>query len=195
MKLYKFDGQILSMLQNKRKTMLLISAIAICVFILALYISTIEFVEPPGSREQFFVNRPRLPLLNLFLLIPLLVLAITPLSYYVLSKRLEEKLEKNLEIIAKLVKTNRSTSKNAVEKDKNVILKFLNPSERNVIEMMIRKDGEALQSEISRTEGMSKLKTHRAVSSLEKKGIIKRETFGKTYRIILENDVKEIILK
>jgi uncharacterized membrane protein len=61
--------------------------------------------------------------------------------------------------------------------------------------MMIRKDGEALQSEISRTEGMSKLKTHRTVSSLEKKGIIKRETFGKTYRIILENDVKEIILK
>jgi len=67
--------------------------------------------------------------------------------------------------------------------------------ERKVVETLIGKKGEILQSEISRIEGMTKLKTHRAVRDLERKGIIKRESYGKTHRIILSKDIKELILK
>jgi uncharacterized membrane protein len=79
--------------------------------------------------------------------------------------------------------------------NKNIVLKFLNSSERKVIEALIEKEGKILQSEITRMKGMTKLKTHRAVTDLEKKGIITRESYGKTYRIFLSEDVKGILLK
>jgi len=60
---------------------------------------------------------------------------------------------------------------------------------------LVEKKGEALQSEISREEGMTKLKTHRAVRNLEVKGIVKRYLHGKTYRIVLSKDVKELLLE
>ena len=68
-------------------------------------------------------------------------------------------------------------------------------SERKVVERLIEKKGDVLQSEISKMEGMNKLKTHRAVIDLERKGIIKRESYGKTHHITLSKDVKELILK
>jgi hypothetical protein len=61
------------------------------------------------------------------------------------------------------------------------------------IEKIIENKGSVLQSEISRMEGMTKLKTHRAVKELERKGIVKLEQYGKTNRIILSEDVKDII--
>jgi DNA-binding MarR family transcriptional regulator len=110
---------------------------------------------------------------------------------------LEEKLEANLNIISKLVKKRNSVlSKNSIKTYyKNIILKFLNFGERKVMEKLIEKRGETLQSEITRLEGMTKLKAHRAVRNLEKKGIIKVEKYGKTNRIILSKDVRDIILK
>jgi uncharacterized membrane protein len=43
--------------------------------------------------------------------------------------------------------------------------------------------------------GMTKLKTHRAVKELERKGVIKLEQYGKTNRILLRDDIKDIISK
>lgn len=60
---------------------------------------------------------------------------------------------------------------------------------------MIENDGKILQSKISRIEGMTKLKTHRAVKDLEIKGIVKKEAHGKTNRIILKKDIKDIFSK
>jgi uncharacterized membrane protein len=100
-------------------------------------------------------------------------------------------------VISKLIKKNNSVSTESItEKDnKNIILKFLNPSERKVIEKLIETKGSVLQSEISRAEGMTKLKTHRAVKDLERKGIIERESYGKTHRIILSKDIKDLMFK
>ncbi|MBC8500228.1 MAG: winged helix-turn-helix transcriptional regulator [DPANN group archaeon] len=127
----------------------------------------------------------------------LLIFAIVPISYYLISQKLGEKLEKNMKVISKLINKNNQTPKKEAKEinNKNVILKFLNPNERKILEKLIENKGTVLQSEISRIEGMTKLKTHRAVKDLERKGIINTESHGKTNRIILTKDIKDIILK
>jgi len=134
----------------------------------------------------------------LWLSLILMVLVIVPISYYFVSKRLEEKMEKNLNAITKLMdhKTASGSKEEKIKLTNNGnILKLLNQNEKKVVEKIIENKGSALQSEISRMEGMTKLKTHRAVKELERKGIIKLEQYGKTNRIILSEDIKEIINK
>jgi uncharacterized membrane protein len=63
------------------------------------------------------------------------------------------------------------------------------------LEKLIERKGEVLQSEISRAKGMTKLNTHRAVKDLKRKGVIEVQPYGKTNRIILAKEVKDIILK
>ena len=105
-------------------------------------------------------------------------------------------MEKNLSAITKLVGRrikSGSTKENLKLNNNANILKLFNPNEKKVVEKIIENKGSVLQSEISRMEGMTKLKTHRAVKELERKGIVKLEQYGKTNRIILSEDVKDII--
>jgi uncharacterized membrane protein len=193
---------------KKRKWLLLVSIIAVVSFFITLYFSIFEVsqmiepgesinIEPARSFEPFFRARPTIPIFILPLSSILLIVAVVPMSYYFISKKLEEKLERNFNIISKLMKKNNSVSNKTTKEidDKNIILKFLNFGERKVVETLIEEKGEILQSDISRMEGMTKLKTHRAVRDLERKGIIKRESRGKTHRIFLSKDIKEAIFK
>lgn len=191
----------LVMYKKNRRWLLLISIPAIIGFLIVFFLNIIERPEEVAQQPQpptWFRNEyRRIPIINVFLSPVLLTIAVIPISYYFISQKLEEKLEKNLGIISKLIKKNNSVSnKSPIEiDDKNIILKFLNPSERKVIEKLIERKGKTLQSEISQMEGMTKLKTHRAVKDLERKGIIVRESYGKTNRIILSKDIKDLMFK
>lgn len=190
---------------KKRKWLLLLSIIAAIGFFIIVYLSIFETTQfeqsitrnPPIPFEEFVRGRPRIPIFNLFISLILLTIAIIPMSYYFISQRFEEKIERKFNVISKLLEKNNSVPNKAPKEidDKNVILKFLNLSERKVVEKLIERNGDVLQSEISQMEGMTKLKTHRAVRDLERKGIIKRESHGKTNRIILSKDIKEVMLK
>jgi DNA-binding MarR family transcriptional regulator len=193
---------------EKRKWILLVSVIALISFIFISFIGIYKSSKmlqskqlvirgSPGLFEPFIISRFWITIDIWLMSSILLIVAAISTSYYFISKRLEEKLEANLNIILKLVKKrNSASSKNSIKTDyKNIILKFLNFGERKVVEKLIEKKGEILQSEITRLEGMTKLKTHRAVRNLEKKGIIKVEKYGKTNRIILSKDVREVVLK
>jgi DNA-binding MarR family transcriptional regulator len=187
---------------KNRRWLLIISVLAIISFLVIFFFSISEMPERPvpGWYRPLVIGlRGPRPIPVHILLIPsvLLIVATIPISYYFMSQRLEKKLENNMIVISKLIKKNNSVStEDSTEKDnKNIILKFLNPSERKVIEKLIETKGDVLQSEISRIEGMTKLKTHRAVKDLERKGIIKRESYGKTHRIILSEDIKDIMFK
>jgi predicted transcriptional regulator len=134
----------------------------------------------------------------LWLSMILMIIIIVPISYYFVSKKLEEKMEKNLNAITKLMyhKTTSSPKEEKIKLTNNKnILKLLNPNEKKVVEKIIENKGDVLQSEISRMESMTKLKTHRAVKELERKGIIKLEQHGKTNKIILSEDIKDLIHK
>lgn len=102
-----------------------------------------------------------------------------------------------MKIISKIINKGNSISKETPKKitEKNIILKFLNKSEKKVLEKLIENRGTVLQSEISRMEGMTTLKTHRTVKDMERKGIVKIEAHGKTNRIILMKDIKDFMLK
>jgi len=187
---------------KKREWLLLVSIIAIAVFLITFYFNIYEITEQTipirnGTRSIPF---PMLvPIQYRLWLSPIvLVIAIVPISYYFISK----KLEKNMKIILKLISKNSIKGANNLKttgskeiSNKNTILKLLNFNERKVLERLIERKGEVLQSEISQIEGMNKLKTHRAIRNLELRGIIKTESYGKTKRILLLNDIKNIVLK
>ncbi len=149
------------------------------------------------SFHRFVVNTPAhdvcprmIPNYFLWLSLLLMVLVIVPLSYHVISKRLEDKMEKNLEAITRMVDSKASAGGDHQLTSR--IMKLLNPSEKKIVERL-SENGSCLQSEISRMEGMTKLKAHRAVKELERKGIVKLEQYGKTKKLILKKEMKDVL--
>lgn len=181
-------------LQKSKKALLTISIIALISFIL-IFLTNI-FEEPPEPPSELIKRGYRpIPFYRLLLSPTLLMIGIFAISYYFISKKLEYKLEKNIEIISKLINKNRPSLKTKSKRvgSSDIILRFLNFNERKVVKKLIEKKGSILQSEISRIEGMNKLKTHRAIKDLKKKDIISIESYGKTNNIILKKEIKNIL--
>ena len=59
----------------------------------------------------------------------------------------------------------------------------------------MQEKGVTLQSEISKMNNMGKVKAHRSIQELVRKGIVAQEKYGNTNRIILVEDVKKIFIK
>ena len=182
---------------QKNKLLLPISLMAVIAIILIIAYSIFQNFANHSLEGGGLCPR-MVPNYLLWLSLILMVVIIVPISYYVISKRLEEKMEKNLSAITKLVDhriKSGSKKENLKPNNNGSILKLLNPNEKRVVEKIIENKGSVLQSEISRMEGMTKLKTHRAVKELERKGIVKLEQYGKTNRIILSEDIRDVIQK
>ena len=188
---------------KNRRWLLLIAIPAIIGISFIFFYSTFEKIAY-RTREGYeiiyrvpFSTRAFIPAYILWTASVLLILAIVPISYYFISRRLEEKLEKNMRVISRLItkKNLVSMKKSQKTENKEIILKFLNLNEKKVLEKLLERKGTTLQSEINLMEGMTKLKTHRAVKDLERKSIIKTETYGKTNRILLSEDIKEFMTK
>jgi uncharacterized membrane protein len=75
---------------------------------------------------------------------------------------------------------------------KDIIFRFLDQAEKIIVEKLASK-GEVTQAELSRDERLGKVKTFRTVQRLELKGLIRIEPYGKTNKIYLTKDIKEII--
>jgi len=182
---------------KNKKWLLPVSVMALVGIIFIIWYSLFQDFSGHPITQQGICPR-MIPNYLLWLSLILMVVVIVPISYYFVSKRLEEKMEKNLSAITKMVdhKTKSGTKDENIKLNNNGnVLKLLNPNEKKVVEKIIENKGSVLQSEISRMGDMTKLKAHRAVKELERKGIIKLEQYGKTNRIILSEDIKDIILK
>ncbi|MCK4555083.1 MAG: hypothetical protein KAT83_00595 [Candidatus Aenigmarchaeota archaeon] len=190
---------------RNKKWLLPISILAVILFLVIFFfnISEVKTFERPSRIESNFsdiskteAHRVHIPLFYRLILSPALLMIATVLaSYYFISLRLEKQLEKNMALILKLIDKKNSSPKTSIKKvEHNTLLRFLNASERKILEKLIENKGTTLQSEISRMDDMNKLKTHRAIKDLERKGIIKTESHGKTNRIILNNDIRDTIL-
>src|SRR3989338_9461243 len=70
-------------------------------------------------------------------------------------------------------------------------LSLLNPDERKSIQLLLEKNGECMQSDISRLEGMTRLKAHRVCKSLAIREIISLERRGKIVVIKLADNFKQ----
>ncbi|MBU0527411.1 hypothetical protein KKE92_02935 [Candidatus Micrarchaeota archaeon] len=79
--------------------------------------------------------------------------------------------------------------------DKKAWLSLLQPSERKVIAKIVENKGKVLQSELSRIEGVGKVKAHRVIERLIKRGVIEKEQIGKTNVLRLTKDLEEAFVK
>ncbi len=105
-------------------------------------------------------------------------------------------MEKNLNAITRMVDhriKSGPVKKGSRANNGNGVLKLLKPDEKKVVERIIENGGSALQSEIGRMEGMTKLRAHRAVKGLEARGVISLEPYGNTNRIALKRDIEESV--
>ena len=80
-----------------------------------------------------------------------------------------------------------------LRKNTKIILNFLNPEERKVIDILLENEGKVQQYELSRLPDLNKVKTHRILLKLERKGVIKKEKLGKINKIILNRELYEVL--
>ena len=151
----------------------------ICVIAIVFYLPTIVSMSEP---EACFVgsvcqHEQRVDLLTL--LIPVFVLvgiAIGAIVFFFMTRKLESK-------------------KNDLEKVTSTLIQFLNKDEKKIVEKIIEENGKIYQSELSRIEGIGKLKSHRIIRRLEDRSVIEVEKHGKTNIIKLKKEIKETLLK
>ncbi|MBU0592058.1 hypothetical protein KKF81_00610 [Candidatus Micrarchaeota archaeon] len=78
---------------------------------------------------------------------------------------------------------------------KQVILSLLTSSEKKAIEKIIEMKGQVLQSEVSRLEGMGKVRAHRVIERLIRRGVLEKQQFGKTNMIRIRKDIFDALTK
>ncbi|MFH1393978.1 MAG: hypothetical protein ABII71_03215 [Candidatus Micrarchaeota archaeon] len=78
--------------------------------------------------------------------------------------------------------------------DKNkAYLSMLHPSERKIMQKIIESGGESLQSDLSRIEGVGKVRAHRVIDRLIRRGVLEKEEKGKTNILRLRKDLREAL--
>jgi uncharacterized membrane protein len=95
--------------------------------------------------------------------------------YYFMAGKMEKKVE-------------------VVKNNTEILLKFLNPDERKLVNLLIENDGKVIQAELTRLPGMSKVKSHRVVQKLIDRGVIEKETLGKTNIVRFSEEIKQGLL-
>ena len=166
-KLKNKPGLTVSMIQNK-KIVLGIGMIA--VFLFAVFSISSYYKEKNSLTCPVFGWS-----VSIFDLIPVLVslgVVVGAATYYTMSFKVEAK-EKSL------------------KKNIDIIFKFLAREERKVVEKLLENKGRMLQSDITRLEGMNKLRSHRTIKKLAEKGIVEVEGYGKTNNVRLVKEIKE----
>lgn len=111
-------------------------------------------------------------------LVPVFIIVgivIGALVFFFMSSRLENK-QKDLKNLSK------------------VLVQFLGKDERLVVQKLLDSDGKVLQAELSRTEGLGKLKSHRIIQRLVDRQVVEVEKFGKTNIVKLSKEIKDALV-
>ncbi len=143
--------------------------------IITFFIFVISFTTFYTTENFSSVCGCKLPIWVIIVSISSLGLFVGSLTYYLLSK-------------------NYMSEKKRIEKDFLKILNILDENDKKVIEALIEKKGEASQSYLGKALGLNKVKISRIISKMENKGIIKKEKKGMTNKVILNEELKEILL-
>jgi len=87
----------------------------------------------------------------------------------------------------------RIENKGEIKESARKIVGMLQGDERKIVNMIIGNGGTMLQSRISKTGGMHKVKVFRVVERLVLRGIVEKKKYGKTNSVILTNEFKNIL--
>jgi len=134
---------------------------------------------------------------NLLIAFIIIICVLIPVLYLLMTRNVKKQLKDNMSLITEIVNKNgnKPENKDSDKSSKILFLKFLNYGENQVMKKLIENNGTILQSEISRMSNMGKVRTHRIITELKKKEIITLEKYGKTNRINLTEDAKNVLLK
>jgi uncharacterized membrane protein len=80
-------------------------------------------------------------------------------------------------------------------KDTSAAADLLDDAEAKVLKKIVAEKGRVLQAEVSRLEGVGKVKAHRILARLEKRGVIESEGAGKTNIIKLTETYRKLFLE
>ncbi|MBD3155686.1 MAG: hypothetical protein GF368_03455 [Candidatus Aenigmarchaeota archaeon] len=89
-------------------------------------------------------------------------------------------------MFSKIEKTEKKSTREA-----RGLLDLLQEDEKKFILNIVENKGEILQSKLSKKFG--KVKTFRTLEGLRKRGIVTKEKYGRTNKIKLEEDFKDIL--
>jgi uncharacterized membrane protein len=93
-------------------------------------------------------------------------------------------------IVYSLLNATIEKQKQVVKTNMGIIMKFLTDEDREVVLLLLEKEGMTTQSEIARLPGMSRLKAHRVVKKLEDRGIVHVEKYGKINMIRMVGELR-----
>jgi len=79
--------------------------------------------------------------------------------------------------------------------DVSLLQKFFDETELKIVSYIIKKGGEISQANIVSNTNIPKVKVFRALEKLRSRGIINKESMGKTNKIILSRDIYDIVSK
>ena len=82
-----------------------------------------------------------------------------------------------------------SDSNTLDQASKEISLKFLEADERKVVEVLLEAKGSILQKEISWKTGFSRVKTHRVLARLIRRGVVTAEKYYNTNKITLADSL------
>lgn len=72
-------------------------------------------------------------------------------------------------------------------------LSLLNGDERKTVKLLLDGDGECLQAEVARLDGMTRLKAHRVAQGLSKRGVVILERRGKAIVLKLDENIRNAL--
>lgn len=93
-------------------------------------------------------------------------------------------------ILYKILDMTLEKQKSVLKTNIQIILKFLSTEDREVVNLLLSKEGMTTQSEISKLAGMNRLKAHRLVKRLQDRGVIHIEKYGKINMIRIIDELK-----
>jgi uncharacterized membrane protein len=91
--------------------------------------------------------------------------------------------------------TKLDSKKKDLEVATNALVQFLNKDEKKVVTKLMQEKGKCLQSEITRLEGLGKVRSHRVLQKLVDRGVIEIEDHGKTNIIRFTKSISEALIK
>lgn len=177
----------------ERKTILLLVPSIFIIIVLAIGILNHFGISIYPISQEFCGCHQMIPSNYFLFFATIIILASIPITYYYTSNRMEKKLNEHIESLSRIINKNRDPKSKGDLSSEKKILKFLNPSEQKIIRILLKNEGEMLQSQISKIDNMTKLKVHRAVKSLEQKKIVEAEHHGKTKKISLTREIKKLL--
>ncbi len=96
-------------------------------------------------------------------------------------------------VVVLLMAQESSANKQAAVGTAELLLTFLSPSERAMVEYLARSDGPVLQSHLATALRFSVVQVHRVTGRLQQKQFITVERYGKTNKLLLAAELRNAL--